>query len=86
MKKRNGFVRRDIILNSTYNVGQYRTNEAVQMRMNFVQDTTAKIEGLLDVNRDFCRQQIAQNSPQISLLNCAVLPYAFSNRKSLKSN
>ena len=27
------------------------------MRMNFVQDATAKIEGLLEVNQDFCRKQ-----------------------------
>ena len=26
------------------------------MWMNFVQDATAKIEGLLNVNRDFCKQ------------------------------
>ena len=51
------------------------------MWMNFAQDATAKIEGLLAVNRDFCRQQIAQNSPQISLPNCAVLPIKKHNAK-----
>ena len=44
------------------------------MRMNFVQDATAKIEGLLDVNRDFCRKQIGQKLPQMPPPNCAVLP------------
>ena len=46
------------------------------MRMNFVQDATAKIEGLLDVNRDFSRKQIGQKSPQMPPPNCAVLPKA----------
>ena len=35
------------------------------MWMNFVQDATAKIEGLLEVNQDFCRKQIVQKSPQM---------------------
>ena len=55
-------------------VRQYRTNEVAQMWMNFVQDAIAKIEGLLGVNRDFCKRQIAQNSPQMPPPNCAVLP------------
>ena len=35
------------------------------MRMNFVQDAIAKIEGLLDVNLDFCEKQIVQKAPQM---------------------
>ena len=52
----------------------YRTNEVVQMRMNFARDATAKIEDLLAVNRDSCRQQIARNSPLMPPPNCAGLP------------
>lgn len=39
------------------------------MRVNFVQDATAEIEGLPDVNRDFCSQQIVQKAPQMGLPN-----------------
>ena len=39
------------------------------MRAHFVQDATAKIEGLLEVNRDFCGKQIVQKTPQMSLPN-----------------
>ena len=39
------------------------------MRVDFVQDATAKIEGLLVVNRDFCEKQIVQKAPQMSLPN-----------------
>ena len=48
------------------------------MRMNFVQDATARIEGLLAVNRDFCRRQIVRNSPQMPPTNCAGLPKKMS--------
>jgi hypothetical protein len=42
--------------------------------MNFVSDAIAEIEGLLDVNRDFCKKQMAQKACSAPLLNCAVLP------------
>ena len=40
-------------------------NEVVQLRVNFVSDAIAKIEGLLEVNRDFCKKQMAQKTPQM---------------------
>ena len=32
--------------------------------MNFSSDAIAEIEGLLDVNRDFCKQQMAEKASQ----------------------
>ena len=37
------------------------------MRVNFVSDAIAEIEGLLEANRDFCKQQMAQKAPQMML-------------------
>jgi hypothetical protein len=42
--------------------------------MNFVSDVIAEIEGLLDVNQDFCKKQMAQKACSAAPLNCAVLP------------
>ena len=36
-------------------LGQYRTNEVVGARVNFLLASLAKIEGLPGVNQDFCR-------------------------------
>ena len=55
-------------------LGQYRTNEVVDARVNFSQDSLAEIEGLLAVNRDFCKMKIAEKAPHSVPLNCAVLP------------
>ena len=35
------------------------------MRVNFVQDATAKTEGLLEVNRGLHGKQIVQKAPQM---------------------
>ncbi|MBR3928842.1 MAG: hypothetical protein IKJ65_07560, partial [Clostridia bacterium] len=35
-------------------------------RMNFSSDAIAKIEGLLEVNRDFCEQQMAEKASPAS--------------------
>jgi hypothetical protein len=42
--------------------------------VNFVSDAIAEIEGLLEVNRDFCKQQMAQKARSDSPPNCAVMP------------
>ena len=39
---------------------QYRTDEVVDVRVNFSPDSIAEIEGLLDVNRDFCKMKMAK--------------------------
>ena len=51
--------------------------------MNFVSDAIAEIEGLLDVNRDFCKKQMAQKACSAAPLNCAVLPKLSSNRNPI---
>ena len=38
--------------------------------MNFVSDAIAEIEGLLDVNRDFCKKQMAQKACSLAPMNC----------------
>jgi hypothetical protein len=47
--------------------------------MNFMSDAIAEIEGLLDVNRDFCKKQMAQKACSAAPLNCAILPYFFAD-------
>ena len=53
---------------------QYRTNELVQRRMNFSSDAMADFEGLLEVNRKICQQQMAEKASPTLPTNCAVLP------------
>ena len=55
-------------------LGQYRTNELVRRRMNFLSDAIAEIEGLLEVNRKICKQQMAEKASPTLPTNCAVLP------------
>ena len=54
--------------------GQYRTNELVWRRMNFSSDAMADFEGLLEVNRKICQQQMAEKASSTLPTNCAVLP------------
>ena len=66
-----------VALNGLYanlNLRQYRTNELVRWRMNFSPDAIADFEGLLDVNRKICKQQMAEKASPTLLTNCAVLP------------
>ena len=53
---------------------QYRTNELVRWRMHFLSDAIAEIEGLLKVNRDFCKKQMAEKASPALPTNCAVVP------------
>ena len=55
-------------------LGQYRTNELVRRRMNFSSDAMADFEGLLEVNRKICKQQMAEKASPTLPTNCAVLP------------
>ena len=55
-------------------LGQYRTNELVRRRMNFSSDAMADFEGLLEVNRKICKQQMAEKESPTLPTNCAVLP------------
>ena len=56
------------------NLRQYRTNELVRWRMHFLSDAIAEIEGLLEVNRDFCKKQMAEKASPALPTNCAVVP------------
>ena len=56
------------------NYRQYRTNELVRRRMNFSSDAMADFEGLLEVNRKICKQQMAKKASLTLPTNCAVLP------------
>ena len=52
------------LINEKYHdLRQYRTNELVRWRMHFLSDAIAEIEGLLEVNRDFCKKQMAEIQP-----------------------
>jgi len=42
--------------------------------MHFLSDAIAEIEGLLEVNRDFCKKQMAEKASPTLPTNCAVLP------------
>ena len=57
-------------------LGQYRTNELVRRRKHFLSDAIADFEGLLEVNRKICKQQMAEKASPTLPTNCAVLPYA----------
>ncbi len=53
--------------------GQYRTNELVRRRMNFSSDAMADFEGLLEVNRKICQQQMAEKaSPTLPTHLCGI--------------
>jgi hypothetical protein len=43
--------------------------------MHFLSDAIAGIEGLLEVNRDFCKKQMAEKTSPALPTNCAVVPY-----------
>ena len=55
-------------------LNKYRTNELVRWRMHFLSDAIAEIEGLLEVNRDFCKKQMAEKASPALPTNCAVVP------------
>ena len=57
-----------------YILGQYRTNEAVDVRVNFSSGSLAETEGLLAVNRGFCKMKMTEKAPHSVPPNCAVLP------------
>ncbi len=59
---------------------QYRTNELVRRRMNFSSDAMADFEGLLEVNRKICKQQMAEKASPTLPTNCAVLPISSTIR------
>ncbi len=42
--------------------------------MNFSSDAMADFEGLLEVNRKICKQQMAEKASPTLPTNCAVLP------------
>ena len=44
--------------------------------MHFLSDANAEIEGLLEVNRDFCKKQMAEKASPALPTNCAVVPQA----------
>ena len=45
--------------------------------MNFSSDAMADFEGLLEVNRKICQQQMAEKASPTLPTNCAVLPAVF---------
>ena len=45
--------------------------------MNFSSDAMADFEGLLEVNRKICQQQMAEKASPTLPTNCAVLPMTF---------
>jgi len=57
-----------------FQLGQHRTNELVRRRMNFSSDAMADFEGLLEVNRKICKQQMAEKASPTLPTNCAGLP------------
>ena len=46
--------------------------------MNFSSDAMADFEGLLEVNRKICKQQMAEKASPTLPTNCAVLPKLYS--------
>ena len=46
--------------------------------MNFSSDAMADFEGLLEVNRKICKQQMAEKASPTLPTNCAVLPPFFA--------
>lgn len=55
-------------------IGQHRTNELVRWQMNFLSDAIADFAGLLAVNQEICKQQMAKKALPTLPTNCAVLP------------
>ena len=54
--------------------------------MNFSSDAMADFEGLLEVNRKICQQQMAEKASPTLPTNCAVLPeIAFFTNESLRT-
>ena len=49
--------------------------------MNFSSDAMADFEGLLEVNRKICKQQMAEKASLTLPTNCAVLPKQFFRYK-----
>ena len=49
--------------------------------MNFSSDAMADFEGLLEVNRKICKQQMAEKASPTLPTNCAVLPKSKQNEK-----
>ena len=49
--------------------------------MNFSSDAMADFEGLLEVNRKICKQQMAEKASPTLPTNCAVLPIYFFAEK-----
>jgi hypothetical protein len=45
--------------------------------MHFLSDAIAEIEGLLEVNRDFCKKQMAEKASPALPTNCAVVPLLY---------
>ena len=63
---------------------QYRTNELVRRRKHFSSDAMADFEGLLEVNRKICKQQMAEKASPTLPTNCAVLPIPSRERNTEK--
>ena len=55
-------------------LGQHRTNELVNWRVNFTSDAIADFEDLLEVNREICKQQMAEKALPDAPANGAVFP------------
>ena len=54
--------------------------------MNFSSDAMADFEGLLEVNRKICKQQMAEKASPTLPTNCAVLPkIAFFTNELLRT-
>ena len=54
--------------------------------MNFSSDAMADFEGLLEVNRKICQQQMAEKASPTLPTNCAVVPkIAFFTNESLRT-
>ena len=53
---------------------QHRTNELVRWQMNFLSDAIADFAGLLAVNQEICKQQMAKKALPTLPTNCAALP------------
>ena len=69
-------------LSDCFSLGQYRTNELVRRRMNFSSDAMADFEGLLEVNRKICKQQMAEKASPTLPTNCAVLPLLYHGKSA----
>ncbi|MBR3929442.1 MAG: hypothetical protein IKJ65_10625 [Clostridia bacterium] len=54
--------------------------------MNFSSDAIAKIEGLLEVNRDFCEQQMAEKASPASPPNKSAFTKGVKNQRLFQEN